>query len=204
MQHINELSSILNQFFNWNKARITCLAQMVRGIIAVKTVNLTQVALAFSSEANPHSSYRRMQRFFKEFDFDPSVMCALVFSLFSLEGSLTVLMDRTNWKLGKMHLNLLVISIAYYGVSIPVFWINLDRGGSSSIDQRIFCILKVVHKLGKSSIGCVVGDREFIGKEWFSWLIKNKIDFVFRIKSNTLMKTCSNDRFPSPAYSSYT
>jgi len=201
MQHINELSSILNQFFNWNKARITCLAQMVRGIIAVKTVNLTQVALAFSTKASSASSYRRIQRFFKDFDFDPSIMCALVFSLFSLEGSLTVLMDRTNWKLGKMHLNLLVISIAYYGVSIPLFWINLNRGGSSSTDQRIFCILKIVYKLGKSSIGCVVGDREFIGKEWFLWLIENKIDFVFRIKSNTLVKTCSNDRFPSPAYS---
>ena len=110
MQHINELSSILNQYFNWNKARITCLAQMVRGIIAVKTVNLTQVSLAFSSKASSHSSYRKMQRFFKEFDFDPSIVCTLVFSLFSLEGSLTILMDRTNWKFGNSHLNLLVIS----------------------------------------------------------------------------------------------
>lgn len=50
-------------------------------------------------------------------------------------------------------------------------------------------------------IGCIFGDREFIGKKWFSRLARNKIDFAFRIKPNTLIETCSNDRFRSPAYS---
>ena len=80
MEHINELSVILNQYFNWNKARITCLAQMVKAMLAVKTVNLTQIALSFTSKAGHLSSYRRIQRFFKCFDFDPSSISHFVLS----------------------------------------------------------------------------------------------------------------------------
>ena len=44
MKHINKLSEISNNYLKWNKARITCLSQILRSIIAVKTVNLSQIA----------------------------------------------------------------------------------------------------------------------------------------------------------------
>jgi len=108
-------------------------------------------------------------------------------------------MDRTNWKFGKTHLNLLVISISHHGISIPIYWMNLARGGNSKTDQRIFSIFKILLKIGKDRIKCVLGDREFVGNEWFAWLIENKIDFVIRIKNNSLIKKGSQDRYPTPA-----
>ena len=59
MKHINELSSILNKTLNRHKARATCLAQIICGVIATKSTNLTQVSLAMRSKAKPESSYRR-------------------------------------------------------------------------------------------------------------------------------------------------
>ena len=199
MKHISELAEILNQHFKWNKARVTCLAQMVRAIIAVRTVNLMQLALCFATKAQAPSSYRRMQRFFKDFDFDPSLIVNIILGIFPLEKRFKIIMDRTNWKFGKLHLNLLVLSIAHHGIAIPIYWMNLARGGSSSSDLRIFSMLKILHKVGKNRISCLLADREFIGHEWFSWLISNEVDFVIRIKSNALIKKGLQDRYPTPA-----
>lgn len=57
--HINELSKILNQYFNFHKARSDCLAQLVIAMIAVKTVNFTHLATAFITKSFPESCYFR-------------------------------------------------------------------------------------------------------------------------------------------------
>lgn len=201
MKHISELSNILNQHFHWHKSRIEFLAEMLKGIIAVKTVNLKQISLTFSSKAKASSSYRRIQRFFKNFNFDPIIILRFVFSIISMDRKIILILDRTNWKLGKTHINLLVLSIAYKRISIPVYWINLARGGNARIEHRMFCILKFAVKVGKKRIKYVIADREFIGAAWFFWLIKNDINFVIRIKNNTMLKKCPQDIYPVPVHS---
>ena len=49
--HIDELSRILNQYFNFHKARSDCFAQLVIAMITVKTVNFTHLATAFITES---------------------------------------------------------------------------------------------------------------------------------------------------------
>ena len=201
MKHINELSNILNKHFNWHKSRIEFLAQMLRAIIAVRTVNLAQIAIVFSSKSKVESSYRRIQRFFKLFKFDPIIILNVVFSIVPIEKKLILILDRTNWKKGKTHINLLVLSIAYQGISIPIYSVNLARGGNSSAEHRMFCIFKFIIKTGKKRIKYILGDREFIGKDWFNWLLESNINFVIRIKNNTMLKQDIYDRYPVPAYS---
>lgn len=74
MKHINELSIILNYYLNWNKARVTCLSQILRSMLIVKTVNLSQIATGFCSKSNQDSCYKRIQRFLRLFDFDISII----------------------------------------------------------------------------------------------------------------------------------
>ncbi len=70
MTQIGEAHNSLSNFLNWNKARINCLAQILRALLQVRTVNLTQIAAAFQSDAKEESSYRRVCRFFTSFTFD--------------------------------------------------------------------------------------------------------------------------------------
>lgn len=198
MKHISELATILNQHFNWNKARITCLAQMIKGLIAVKTVNLMQLATSFSSNALGLSSYRRIQRFFQIFSFDPSKIVYFVLALFPLPKHFLVIMDHTNWKLGCVHFNLLVLSIAYQGIALPIYWMNLGKPGTSHRDHRIYSLLKVLQTVGKKRIACLLADREFLGKKWFQWLIESHIHFAIRIKENIQVKRHLQDRFSTP------
>jgi hypothetical protein len=106
MNHISELERILSQLLNWNKARVSCLVQILQALFSVKTVNLTQIANSFLTNAKQDSSYRRVRRFFKDFSFDMSVIVIIVLNLFIKDGKFTLLLDRTNWKWGQKHINL--------------------------------------------------------------------------------------------------
>lgn len=194
MKHINELSKILNYHLNWNKARITCLAQMLRSIIAVKTVNLSQIALGFCSKSKHESSYKRIQRFLRFFEFDLSSIVKIVFAVFPLSRKIILIMDRTNWKWGKTHINILVLSIAYHGVSIPIFWHNLAKAGNSKTEDRIKIVSKILNFIGANKIKYLLADREFVGNEWFDWLMATKIKFIIRIKSDTMIRRFEKDK----------
>ncbi|MBM3207559.1 MAG: hypothetical protein FJZ57_03010 [Chlamydiae bacterium] len=85
MNHTNELRRVLSQNFNWNKARISCLAQILQALICVRTVTLTQISSFFQSGAKQESSYRRVRRFFSEFSIDITTIIHLLLTLFCLK-----------------------------------------------------------------------------------------------------------------------
>lgn len=186
MHCVNELQKLLSQNLNWNKARIACLAQILQALFCARTVNLTQVSTFFKSNSKQESSYRRIRRFFSEFSFDITILIPLVLSLFSLQGQLILILDRTNWQWGKKEINILLLSVAYRGIGIPIFWSVIGSKGSSSTSGLIHVLKQVLQKIGPRRIQAFLADREFIGDDWFRFLKKSKIPFVIRIKKNTL------------------
>lgn len=186
MHCVNELQKLLSQNFNWNKARIACLAQILQALFCARTVNLTQISTFFQSSSKQESSYRRIRRFFSEFSFDITILIPFVLALFSLQGQLILILDRTNWQWGKKEINILLLSVAYRGIGIPLFWSVTGSKGSSSTAARIHTLKQVLQKIGPRRIQAFLADREFIGDDWFRFLKKSKIPFVIRIKKNTL------------------
>lgn len=192
MKQISELQTILFHFLNWNKARISCLVQILQGLFLVRSVNLTQIAEAFKTAAKEESSYRRIQRFFKEFSFDMSFIVILVSKLFIMDEKCVLIMDRTNWKWGKKHINILMLSIEHFGIGIPLFWTVLDKAGTSSSQDRIDLLKRVIKRLGSEKIKVLLADREFIGETWFRFLIEENIPFVIRVKKNFMVEGIRN------------
>ena len=187
--YINELSTILNQHFNFHKARSDCLAQLIRAMLAVKTVNFTHLATAFMTQALPGSCYKRIQRFFRHFHFDTLAVASLILSLFHLkEKKLVLILDRTNWKLGIANINILMLSVAYKGISLPLVWSCFSKRGNSNTLERIELLERILALIGPQNIECVLGDREFIGEEWIRWLMEQNIDFLLRVRNNSMME----------------
>ena len=60
----------------------------------------------------------------------------------------------------------------------------LNKKGNSSTRERISLVHRFTSIFGKSSIAGVLGDREFIGKDWFQYLKNEGISFYFRIKKD--------------------
>ncbi len=202
MQHLSELEKVFSNAFNWNKARISFLAQILQALFCVKTVNLVQLASAFQTKAKPDSSYRRIRRFFKDFDFDISSIIQWVMLIFPESSGHLLIIDRTNWKFGKKHINILMLSLEYRGIGIPIFWTVLNTGGASSTCQRIEVIKKVIHKIGRKKIHVLLGDREFIGESWFRFLVEAEIPFLIRVKKRFLAQW-DEKKHPSPIWMLY-
>lgn len=182
MKHISELQNTLSHFLDWNKARIHCLAQILQALLQVRTVNLTQISAAFQTDVKEESCYRRICRFFTGFSFDMSIITIMIVSLFPLEGKWLLILDRTNWKWGKAPINILMLSIAYKGISLPLFWSALDLEGNSTTGERITILKRVLERFGVEKIEAFTADREFVGKEWFDFLVEQKVPFIIRGK----------------------
>ncbi|CCD09052.1 Uncharacterised protein [Legionella pneumophila] len=46
MKYISELRGILSQQLNWHKSRIDCFAQMLLALFMVRSINLSEIAVA--------------------------------------------------------------------------------------------------------------------------------------------------------------
>jgi hypothetical protein len=57
----------------------------------------------------------------------------------------------------------------------------LDKGGSSSTEERKELLQRAISVLGKDRILGLLGDREFIGVRWFKYLIDEGLEFHIRI-----------------------
>jgi len=54
--------------------------------------------------------------------------------------------------------------------------------GNSDFRDRISLVKKYIDTFGLETIQCVLGDREFIGKNWIEWLNQQQIPYVLRMK----------------------
>lgn len=168
---INELRDILNGYFGWNKARLTCFACMLVSLFKVRTVNLSELACGFESDATIESRYKRIKRFFREFTISFTVVSGWVMAFFDFKHApLHLSIDRTNWQWGKQDINILMLSIAYKGIAIPLMWDLLPKRGNSNTAERIALLERFIAQFGKEKIACLLADREFVGNEWFAWL----------------------------------
>lgn len=104
--------------------------------------------------------------------------------LLKIEAPYTIAIDRTEWQLGKAWVNVLMLSIAYRSISIPLFWTVIDEKGCSDDSERRAILQKFIDEFGTQSIRFVTADREFCSKAWLKYLIENKISYRLRIKAS--------------------
>lgn len=191
MLELSPLIATLSTTFDWHGARINFVAQFLVALIRVRTVNLTQIAVAFCGEATADSHYRRIQRFFKDFALTRVEIAAAVIQWMPLGQQWILCLDRTNWQFGGVNINILVLAVAYKGVAIPLLWVLLDKRGNSHSLERIGLLKHFLLAFDRSRIQCLTADREFIGADWVKFLKRQRIRFRIRIKRNTLVSNAT-------------
>ena len=127
--NIRSMEQTLIENLPWNKARIKFVARFLLALYAVQTVNLSMLATAFSGHAKEESNYKRLQRFLHKFEMPYAEVAAFVVKWLGVPGPYTLALDRTNWKVGLVDLNILMLSIVSRGVGLPVVWWVLPKAG---------------------------------------------------------------------------
>jgi hypothetical protein len=196
MDHPTMLTRMLNLHFGWHLARVKCLSCLIIALFKVKTVNFVELATAFSGSAKVDSHYRRIQRFFKEVNIEPATVARLVASLLPYDQFILSI-DRTTWMLGCFAINFLVLSVVHQGTAFPLFWILLPKKGNSNTKERMQLINQFLDVFGSHKIKYLTGDREFIGKQWFDYLMKHQIQVRLRIKKNMMISRSNGQLSPA-------
>ena len=102
---------------------------------------------------------------------------------------LIFVLDRTQWQDN----NVFMISVIWKKRALPIYWLVLEKKGSSNIREQI-ALIRPVLKLFSHYEVVILGDREFHGVELSYWLkqknkkAKNSIYFAFREKNNIYLK----------------
>jgi len=162
------------------------VAQLVVSLVLVRTVNWTRLANGVNSPRAGgvgSAAYRRIQRLFSWAGFSQESYCRLVLSLVGYK-KLTLVMDRTDWKLGQTPLNILMLGFVWEGIAIPLVWQVLGKSGNSSMDERIELTNRLLKIVPELQVEAFLADREFIGQDWLVYLREQQIPRCIRIREN--------------------
>ena len=185
MNQVNLLRDTLKPHLPWHGARLNFLALFLIALIRVKTVNLAEIATGFRSEAKTDSNYKRLQRFFRKFDLNYPSIAKLIVALMNIPQPWVLSIDRTEWSFGQTRFNIFILGVVHQGVAYPLVWTMLNKKGNSNSDERMDLLDKFHDIFPNAEIAYLCGDREFIGKEWLTYLLlEPMIPFRLRIKAN--------------------
>ena len=130
-----------------NLARKKFISSFLLGLLESQRVQFQQVAIHIESEAKLESVERKIQSFFKAFEFDYDQVCLLL-TLFLPTGKVSLSIDRTEWDFGIYQCNILMIVAKNELMGIPLYWQLLDnKSGNSNCEQRLALLAKVIKLL---------------------------------------------------------
>jgi hypothetical protein len=168
-----------------NKSRKDFIHLMTLSLVVARSVQYVELADKMATDVQEGSNLRRIQRLMSSYEMNYEWVSLLILMLLPDKGKVSLSMDRTEWEFGGQNHNVLVVSVYTHGIGVPIWFECLDNnGGNSSVDDKMYVILKCIEILGKARIKSIAGDSEFIGVEWIKFLMAEKIIFYLDVRSN--------------------
>ena len=157
-------------------------------IFSARTANLWKAKDKVGNFLNnhstkPESNYQRLIRFFND-ESDLILIRTILSVVFFVLGNTGrhryLVLDGTSWEYGSKKVHLLTLSVIHNGASIPIWWQDLDKKGTSNQEERIelFKVALESYDLRKKVL---LADREYIGVDWLRFLKSKEIDFIIRV-----------------------
>ena len=171
-----------------NLARKKFIARFLVGLVKSRNVQFCEVAQHLNDRVKPASNEPRIQDFFREVPLNYLALATLLVRLLPGQGKLRLCLDRTEWDFGKCQVNSLLVTVGRGDCHWPLCWELLDnRSGNSHADDRIALLDFCLRVLGPDRVGLVVGDREFVGHQWFKYLKDRRLFFIMRLPKHHLL-----------------
>lgn len=189
-----EISDKVKEYFPDQDETVVKNALIVaQGIFKAKSVNLKEVKdelpdILGNKQTQPESNYKRLTRFFQLSEEEKeslwqALLKASVSLLAEKESKLAqayLTIDGTKWEGPEGYIHLLSLCIVVNGVSIPLWWEDLNKQGHSSQEERMN-FFKKAFELYDLSNKCLLGDREYIGRDFLDFLSEKKVKLTIRL-----------------------
>lgn len=181
-------------------------------LIESRTINLNKckdkaISLSPGKAIQANSYYVRFIRFFKMKNIEQFILGIqnLLVDISQIDLPY-IIVDRTNWKRGIKNINLLTIGGLRDGIFLPLCWLQLNKQGNSNFEDRKQLIERFINLIKKKCVDTssmvLLADREFIGAEWFKYLVEKELHFVIRLKAKMYfdLQTCEGKKRTSLKY----
>ena len=167
MKKLEPITQKLSKHFSIHPSRQKTLASMIVGLLCRKNAHQQSLSLYVES-SNPKSGLRRVERFFCEESLSPKEYAKAIVERVWFKERFDLCLDRTNWKFEDKNINYLVLSGRISKkVSLPLFFVDLDKAGNSNTLKRFDLLVVFNDVFGFGRIKSLGAYREFIGKKWF-------------------------------------
>lgn len=173
--------------FSSKKNFVKFIAGFICALITVRSVNLMEIAQAMEGKAKQESNYKKIQRYFRSLLIPESSWADFLLSCYP-QHRFVLSLDRTNWQIGRIKINFLVLAVVFKHASIPIYWMLLPKKGNSNSQERIAMVNKFIRYQGAEKIAYLTADREFGSQSFIKHLGQQNIRFCFRIKNNSLIQ----------------
>ena len=77
-----------------------------------------------------------------------------------------------------------MLAVAHQGVAFPVLWVLLPKRGNSNTAERIDLVAQLLKLFDRQQIAYLTADREFVGRAWIKYLLKQPVPFRIRIRQS--------------------
>ena len=167
------------------------MACLLIAIIQQNNSNLARLANVLDLACKKESRYKRLQRFCREAILDYDTLARLIMWVVNPAGKYVLALDRTEWRYGKVWVNILTLSIVVGKTSIPIYWQTLNRKGNSTLGERENLINRYLQTFGVEQLEYLTADREFDSYQFMKYLKDKKV--AFRIRVRTSMAVSKRD-----------
>ncbi|MEM9985104.1 MAG: transposase [Bacteroidota bacterium] len=197
------LDEIKVEFSNYRRSCIKNVLILALCLLRKETVCFhrlkSEVGLITGVDSTqPASHYKRLIRIFDFYAFSSLWLDLLKYVLILLRlKSEYLLLDGSSWKQGEYWHHYLTLCVVYRQVAIPIYWLNLNKQGTSNFSERKKLLKKAARHFHLSD-KVLLADREYIGTKWFKLLKSSNIPFVIRLRKKTYQAAI--DQAPGRSY----
>jgi len=175
------LAELLYNHFSMISSRLKTFAGIIKALILCRGSNYKNLAEEIDGDILLESKIKAVSRFLAGNDID--IDCYYEFMQdYIPQGKVLLSLDRTIWGLGKEIRNILVLSVSYDKIAMPVLFKLIPYKGSCTADDQIEVIEKFIEKYGLQKIGAITADREFDNEKILKYLHSKDINYAIRLR----------------------
>ena len=193
------LDKIAESFPNFKRNDVRKILILALGVLEKGTVCLNKIKDSISritgkEKTSPDSHYKALLRIvYKHSSWDAWLkILASVILLLRLKVS-HLIIDGTKWEKGTECRHYITLCVIYKGVSIPIYWKDLGKKGISSEEERI-TFLKEASQIYSLKKKILLADREYVGMQFYKFLISNGIHFIIRIRDRNYIREINSSK----------
>jgi len=180
-----EVYDAIQSHFACDKRRIKFIAYLIVALLKLTNCSLSEWSRAVSQSTQRASRYKRLQRFVGSFQFSARLYARLVWSLYGKQDKVVLTLDRTEYQMRGEWIQVLMLSIAHQGISIPLLWHTRNRRGNASAAARASLVTAFRQWLPLQSHQQIylTADREFVGAD----IRQAGLIPIIRIRANAIV-----------------